>query len=94
LFGKNHGTFLFADALFGGIHAFDGAFSVAAGTNSSANAFATQLGGGLDLNLGKDFGIRPLEVDYVRTTLPNSASNTQDNLRLAFGITYRFLSKR
>lgn len=53
-----------------------------------------QLGGGLNLNLGKGFGIRGLEVDYVCSTLPNNASNTQDNLRLPFGITYRFLSKR
>ncbi len=55
---------------------------------TSANSFAVQAGGGVNLYLTRSFGIRLLQADYVRTTLPNAAANTQNDLRLAFGITY------
>jgi hypothetical protein len=29
-----------------------------------------------------------LEADYVRTWLPNNGSNSQNDLRLSFGIAY------
>ena len=48
-----------------------------------------QLGGGLDVTLSRGFGVRALQVDYIRTSLPNNTSNIQNDLRIAFGITYR-----
>jgi hypothetical protein len=48
-----------------------------------------QIGGGVDVLMFKGFGIRALEADYVRSSLPNSASNNQNDLRLSFGISYR-----
>ena len=42
----------------------------------------------MNLYLTRSFGVRLLQADYVRTTLPNAAANTQNDLRLAFGITY------
>lgn len=81
-------TRLFGEALFGAAHGFSSSFPAPGGTASSANSFAMQLGGGVDVAVGRGFGVRALEVDYVRTSLPNNASNSQNDLRLAFGITY------
>lgn len=80
----------FGEGLFGVTHAFDGVYPASSGVTSSANAFAIQAGGGFNLLLSKSFGLRLLQVDYARTTLPNNASNTQNDLRLAFGITWHF----
>lgn len=79
---------LFGQGLFGGVHAFDGVYPSASGVTSSANSFALSAGGGLNLYLSKRFGVRLVEADYVRTALPNNGSNTQNDMRLSFGITY------
>jgi hypothetical protein len=81
---------IFGEALFGGTYAFDGTFPAAGGTKSKATSFATQFGGGLDVAFHGGLGVRVLEVDYVRTSLPNNSTNSQSDLRLAFGISYRF----
>jgi len=80
----------FAEGLFGVTHAFDGIFPASSGVTSSAHAFSIQAGGGINLRLSKNFGLRLLQVDYARTTLPNNASNTQNDLCLAFGIAWHF----
>jgi len=80
----------FGEGLFGITHAFDSVYPASSGVASSANAFAMQAGGGINLRLSKNFGLRLLQVDYARTTLPNNASNTQNDLRLAFGIAWHF----
>ena len=49
-----------------------------------------QAGGGLNVDLSGNFGLRALEVDYLRTTLPNGSANSQNDLRIAFGVIYRF----
>ena len=79
---------LFGQGLFGEAHAFDGLYPATDGATTSANSFAVQAGGGVNLYLTRSFGVRLLQADYVRTTLPNAAANTQNDLRLAFGITY------
>lgn len=81
-------TRLFGEALFGGAHGFSSSFPTPSGMATSANSFAMQLGGGVDVAAGRRFGVRALELDYVRTSLPNNASNTQNDLRIAFGVTY------
>lgn len=83
-----HRLQLYGQGLFGGVHAFNGVFPASSGTTSSAGSFAMQAGGGFNVFLSNRFGVRLLEVDYVKTTLPNSASNTQNDLRLAFGMTW------
>jgi len=82
---------LFGQALFGGVHAFDGVFPSGSGTKPTANSFALQAGGGLDLSLTRHIGVRLFQAEYERTTLPNHAANIQDDLRLAFGITYHIV---
>jgi hypothetical protein len=89
LLGSRHQTNLFGEALFGFAHGFDSAFPTSTGVTSSATAFSMQIGGGLNIALAHGFGLRALEIDYVRTSFPNDASNTQNDLRLSFGISYR-----
>jgi hypothetical protein len=83
----------FGQGLFGAVHAFNGVFPGAKGTAPSAGSSAIEAGGGMNLLLTRNFGVRLLEIEYVRTALPNNASNTQNDLRLAFGATWR-LGKR
>lgn len=80
---------VFGEALFGGVHGFDSLFPATPTVTTTANAFALQAGGGMDVPLRRGFSVRALELDYVRTTLPNDASNSQNDLRLGFGIAYR-----
>jgi hypothetical protein len=81
---------IFAQGLFGAAQGFGGFFPASPAPTTSASSFAVQAGGGLNLYLTRSFGIRLLEADYVRTALPNGASNTQNDMRLAFGVTYHF----
>jgi hypothetical protein len=81
---------IFGQGLFGGVHGFGGAYPTTSSTTPSANAFLLQAGGGFNYFFTKNLALRALEVDYVRTQLPNDASNSQNDLRLAFGVTYHF----
>jgi outer membrane immunogenic protein len=85
---KSHRSQIFGEALFGGAHGFDSVFPAAGAPTPTANSFAMQIGGGLDVSLPKHFGLRVLDIDYVRTSLPNNGSNTQDDLRLGFGLVW------
>lgn len=79
---------IFGEVLFGAAHGFGSVFPAPGGATPTANSFAVQIGGGLDISLPKDFGLRVFDIDYVRTSLPNNGSNTQDDLRLGFGLTW------
>jgi hypothetical protein len=80
---------VFGEALFGGAHAFDSVFPAAGGARTAANSFSMQAGGGVDIGVAHGFGVRALEVDWVRTNLPNNAYDSQNDLRIAFGLSYR-----
>jgi len=82
---------VFGEALLGDAHAFNSVIpTLGTSVVSSSDVFALQAGGGLDLALNKRFGVRLLQADYVRTTLPNNSSNRQNDLHLAFGVTCHF----
>ncbi|HEY6849423.1 MAG TPA: hypothetical protein VI320_24895 [Terracidiphilus sp.] len=81
---------LFGQALFGGVHAFNGDYPSPTGLKTEASSFAIEAGGGANVLLAHGFGVRVVEVDYVRNDLPNNASNTQNDARIAFGVTWRF----
>jgi len=72
------------------VHAYNGAFPSPTGLNSEAGSYAIEAGGGANVLLGSGFGLRVIEVDYVRNALPNNGSNTQNDARIAFGVTWRF----
>ena len=79
---------IFGQALFGRAHGFNGLFPAASSTTTSASSMAIETGAGLDLHLTRHLGLRLLEAEYNRTTLPNNASNAQNDLRLEFGATW------
>jgi opacity protein-like surface antigen len=77
----------FGEALFGAGHS--GAYASiynsihgVAGAGNSNNAFAMELGGGLDIPLTPHVSIRPAEVDYLLTQFSaNQIKATQNNFR-------------
>jgi hypothetical protein len=83
---------IFGDGLFGAVHAFSGAFPTAAAITTTANSFALETGGGLNFFFSRSISVRLLEVDYVRTQLANGYAGTQNDLRLAFGVSYHAAS--
>ena len=80
----------FAQALVGGTH---GNGSIAAGSSSSANAFALEAGGGVDFNLRSRFALRLIQADYFYTHFDNADNNHQNNLRLSAGVVFRWGSR-
>jgi len=81
---------IFGEGLFGRVYAFDGTFPSSTGLRSTAGSLALGTGGGIGVLFSRSFGVRLLEADYIRTELPNGYSNTQNDLRLAFGLNYHF----
>ena len=81
---------IFGEALFGRTHAFNTVVPTSSGTVSNINVFAMQLGAGLNVDLPKHFGWRVAQVDYVRSAIPNSFTDHQDDLRLSFGLNFHF----
>jgi peptidoglycan-associated lipoprotein len=80
----------FAQALFGLAHGWGSEFPSGGNTlASSANAFAFDLGAGADYPLNKQLSLRVLQLDYLRTSLPNNANDRQNNLRIGAGLTLR-----
>ena len=85
---------VYGEALGGEAHGFHSLFtygsgplpSLTAGYTDSANALAFQTGGGVDLRLSQHLKVRVVQVDYLRTELPNGSSNLQNNLRVAAGL--------
>lgn len=89
IFGSRHRTSFFGEVLFGGVHAFDGAYPLSTGLKTTASAFSMQVGGGFNVRFARNFALRAFEVDYVRTSLPNGTTDSQHDLRLAAGISYQ-----
>jgi hypothetical protein len=88
--GKNHAVDVFGEGLFGTVHGFNTVFPSANGVMGAADSLAMMFGGGLDIRMKNHIGIRAVEADYVRTTLPNSTDNVQNDLRFAAGISFHF----
>lgn len=55
----------------------------------SANSFALDVGAGADYQIAKRLSVRFLQLDYLRTALPNNSNNWQRNLRIGAGLTLR-----
>jgi len=79
----------FVDFLIGGTHATNGVFPTSTSIQSTANSLALQTGAGFELGFKNGFGLRLPELDYIYTALPNNGNNSQNDFRLAFGLTYK-----
>jgi peptidoglycan-associated lipoprotein len=80
----------FVQALFGFAHGSGSAFPQGNSLTASASSFALDIGGGADYPLRERLSVRLLQLDYLRTWLPNSRTDWQNNLRIGVGITLRF----
>jgi hypothetical protein len=85
-----HHFAVFGHALIGQVNGFNSAFPGAAGATSSADGFALQVGGGVDLRVKHRLSLRVVEADWLRTQLPNADTNVQNSFRLAAGVAVRF----
>jgi len=58
----------------------------------SAEAFSMEVGGGVDIPVGKHIAIRPAEFDYLLTRFSNpfSGTNNQNNFRYSPGVVFSF----
>jgi peptidoglycan-associated lipoprotein len=85
-----HKARIFGQALLGFAHGSNSEFPQNNTLVPSANSFALDLGGGADYAISKRFAVRVLQLDYLRTSLPNISTNWQNNLRLGAGVTLHF----
>ncbi len=75
----------FAQMLLGATHAG----GTIAGSGDGAYAFATRIGGGMDVSVSPHFALRILQVDYYLTRASNSTNDHQNNLSVGAGIVFR-----
>ena len=73
----------FGHFLVGVSRASAGAFNL----SLSDTALAAALGGGVDIKLNDSMAIRAVQADYLMTRF---VDQRQDNLRLSFGVVFRF----
>jgi hypothetical protein len=81
---------LFGQAMAGEAHGFNSTFPGTPQAATTANSFAEQLGGGINVPLKHHIAVRAFEADWLRTQLPNSTTSAQNNLKLGAGVVLRF----
>jgi len=81
-----HPVNLFAHGLLGEANGFSGVYPQPLSPASSANGLATKVGGGIDFRLRPHIAVRILEINWLRTQLPNSTTNVQNDFELGVGI--------
>lgn len=89
---SNHTRFQpFAQALFGGVHGFDGYFPAPVGKLPTTydTSFAYTVGGGLDIAVSKHVWIRAVQADYFYSELRNIQGDRQNQLRIGAGVLFR-----
>ena len=98
--GKRYGIFRpYAHALVGGGHSnvYAHAWSLLNiaqfAKSPSNNAFAADVGAGLDIAAGQHFAIRPVEVSYLYTNFSNLLTNSQNSFRYLGGVVYNMGGK-
>jgi peptidoglycan-associated lipoprotein len=76
----------FAQVLLGAAHSGGGVAGAADGTM----AFATRMGGGIDLPLNSRLSVRVIQIDYDLTRFKNAINDHQNNLLLAAGFVFHW----
>ena len=85
-----HRVHLFGQVIAGLAHGSGSQFPQANSLVASANSFAVDFGAGADYAINKRISMRFLQVNYLRTSLPNNVNDWQNNLRIGAGITLHF----
>lgn len=76
----------FAQVLLGAGHSGGGE----AGIGDSSYAFATRMGGGVDLPVSSRFAVRIIQIDYYLTQFANADNGRQNNLLVGAGIVFHW----
>jgi hypothetical protein len=79
----------FAEGTLGASFARDTVFPANGGAVSSANSFAAEAGGGVDVRVSRRFAVRAFQASWLRTQFPNATTNVQNTLQLGAGIVLR-----
>lgn len=87
---ERHRYALFGHVLIGEANGLNSVFPTPTGAIDSDHGLALYVGGGANLHLTRHLSVRALEADWLRTQLPNSTNNSQNNLRLGSGLIFRF----
>ena len=74
----HHKVSVFGQGLIGESHAWNSFFPQTGGAVTTFDTFALQVGGGVDLRLGRHFAVRPIQAGWVRTDFPNATTNVQN----------------
>ena len=98
--GKRYGKFRpYAHALVGGAHSnvYRNAYNFVNFTQftkaPSNNAFAANVGFGIDFGIGQHWAIRPVEVSYMYTNFSNVLTKNQNSFRYVGGVVYNIGGK-
>lgn len=78
----------FGQGLFGGAIAYNGLFPHSSGLQTTSGGLGIIAGGGMEMRLTNRMTLRAIEVDRMRTHLPNGVSDTQNALVIGGGIVY------
>lgn len=77
-------------ALFGAVRGFDSDFIVSSTTHTDTSTnFAMAIGGSVEVPITHTILLRPIQIDYLQTNLPNGVDNRQRNIRIGAGLTFR-----
>jgi hypothetical protein len=80
----------FGQGLLGEANGFHGLFPTPTGAADSSNSMAVEAGGGMNVALSRHMALRAFEISWLRTQLPNSDTNVQNNVRFGAGVVFRF----
>lgn len=87
---NSHVSF-YGQALMGKAFGRNSLFPSSSGSaNSSAGSLAFSLGGGVNYALRHQLTLRAVQADWMRTQLPNSTTNVQNNFRIGAGLALHF----
>jgi len=81
---------IFGQGLAGQAWGFNSVFPNRTGATTNSSGLAVKAGGGINLRMKPHYALRLFEADYLRTQLPNSTNNAQNNLQLGAGVMFRF----
>ena len=56
--------------------------------DESTTRAAAAVGGGVDLRLSERFSFRPVEAEYLFSTVSNGQNNFQNQLRMSAGLVF------
>ena len=85
----------YVQALFGGARVSTSLVDPNTGNSVVQNGFAAAFGGGLDIRVTDHMAVKPFQIEYLMTQVPNiwSPNNTQNNIRYSAGVVFRFGTK-